>query len=126
MKRVKENIFLLENRNDDVTLPLQYVTKYDMVIVIGYPKYTQFSLNIMQFFKDLGCKILAITDSQGSPLAKADYVIIAKNRLKIYFITTLTIINSLIVLVSRMDPKANTRLFEEENAVTKKLNIYHE
>lgn len=126
LKRVKENIILLENRNDDVTLPLQYVTKYDMVIVIGYPKYTQFSLNIMQFFKDLGCKILAITDSQGSPLAKADYVIIAKNRLKIYFITTLTIINSLIVLVSRMDPKANTRLFEEENAVTKKLNIYHE
>ena len=126
LKRVKENIILLENRNDDVTLPLQYVTKYDMVIVIGYPKYTQFSLNIMQFFKDLGCKILAITDSQGCPLAKADYVIIAKNRLKIYFITTLTIINSLIVLVSRMDPKANTRLFEEENAVTKKLNIYHE
>ncbi len=126
LKRVKENIFLLENRNDDVTLPLQYVTKDDLLIVIGYPKYTQFSLDIMQFFKELGCKIFAITDSQGSPFAMADYVIIAKNRLKIYFITTLTIINSLIVLVSRMDAKANNRLFEEENAVTKKLNIYHE
>ena len=125
MKRVKENVILLENRNDDISLLLQYVTKNDFLIVIGYPKYTRFTIQIMHFFSDIGSKILSITDSQTSPLAQgADYLIVAKNKLKIYFVTTITILNTLMVMISRMDPQAHIRLFEEENPVTRKLNVY--
>ena len=125
MKRVKENVILLENRNDDISLLLQYVTKNDFLIVIGYPKYTRFTIQIMHFFSDIGSKILSITDSQTSPLAQgADYLIVAKNKLKIYFVTTITILNTLMVMISRMDPQAHIRLFEEENTVTRKLNVY--
>lgn len=125
MKRVKENVILLENRNDDISLLLQYVTKNDFLIVIGYPKYTRFTIQIVHFFSDIGSKILSITDSQTSPLAQgADYLIVAKNKLKIYFVTTITILNTLMVMISRMDPQAHIRLFEEENTVTRKLNVY--
>ena len=125
MKRVKENVILLENRNDDISLLLQYVTKNDFLIVIGYPKYTRFTIQIMHFFSDIGSKILSITDSQTSPLAQgADYLIVAKNKLKIYFVTTISILNTLMVMISRMDPQAHIRLFEEENTVTRKLNVY--
>ena len=125
MKRVKENVILLENRNDDISLLLQYVTKNDFLIVIGYPKYTRFTIQIMHFFSDIGSKILSITDSQTSLLAQgADYLIVAKNKLKIYFVTTITILNTLMVMISRMDPQAHIRLFEEENTVTRKLNVY--
>ena len=125
MKRVKENVILLENRNDDISLLLQYVTKNDFLIVIGYPKYTRFTIQIMHFFSDIGSKILSITDSQTSPLAQgADYLIVAKNKLKIYFVTTITILNTRMVMISRMDPQAHIRLFEEENTVTRKLNVY--
>ena len=50
--------------------------------------------------------------------------LIKKNKLKIYFVTTITILNTLMVMISRMDPQAHIRLFEEENTVTRKLNVY--
>ena len=125
LKRVKPNVTLIENRNDDISILLQYATKEDVLVVIGYPKYTKFTIQILDFFKDLGCKTISITDAVTSPLAKrSDYVIIAKNRLKIYFVTTITILNTLLVMISRSNPEAHIRLFEEENTVTKKLDVY--
>lgn len=125
LKRVKSNVTLIENRNDDISILLQYATKKDVLVVIGYPKYTKFTIQILDFFKDLGCKTISITDAVTSPLAKrSDYVIIAKNRLKIYFVTTITILNTLLVMISRSNPEAHIRLFEEENTVTKKLDVY--
>ena len=125
LKRVKPNVTLIENRNDDISILLQYATAQDVLVVIGYPKYTKFTLQILNFLKELGCKTISITDAITSPLAKrSDYVIVAKNRLKIYFVTTITILNTLLVMISRTNPEAHIRLFEEENAVTKKLDVY--
>lgn len=125
LKRVKPNVTLVENRNDDLSIVLQYVTKEDVLFAIGYPKYTKFTIQVLEFFKEAGAKTIALTDSMASPLAKrADYVILAKNRLKIYFVTTLTILNTLLVMISRNNPEAHIKLFEEENAVTKELDVY--
>ena len=125
LKRVKPNVTLIENRNDDISILLQYATAQDVLVVIGYPKYTKFTLQILDFLKELGCKTISITDAITSPLAKrSDYVIVAKNRLKLYFVTTITILNTLLVMISRTNPEAHIRLFEEENAVTKKLDVY--
>lgn len=125
LKRVKPNVTLLENRNDDVSIVLQYVTQQDVLFVIGYPKYTRFTIQILEFFKEAGAKTIALTDSMSSPLAKrADYIILAKNRLKIYFVTTITILNTLLVMISRNNPEAHIKLFEEENEVTKRLDVY--
>ena len=122
---MKPNVTLIENRNDDISILLQYATAQDVLVVIGYPKYTKFTLQILDFLKELGCKTISITDAITSPLAKrSDYVIVAKNRLKIYFVTTITILNTLLVMISRTNPEAHIRLFEEENAVTKKLDVY--
>ena len=110
---------------EDISILLQYATAQDVLVVIGYPKYTKFTLQILDFLKELGCKTISITDAITSPLAKrSDYVIVAKNRLKIYFVTTITILNTLLVMISRTNPEAHIRLFEEENAVTKKLDVY--
>lgn len=125
MKRVKPNVTLVENRNDDLSIVLQYVAKEDVLFAIGYPKYTKFTIQVLDFFKEAGAQTIALTDSLASPLAKrADHVILAKNRLKIYFVTTLTILNTLLVMISRNNPEAHIKLFEEENAVTKELDVY--
>ncbi|WP_416182235.1 MurR/RpiR family transcriptional regulator [Acidaminococcus timonensis] len=125
LKRIKENVFLIENRNDDISINMQYVSKNDTLFVIGYAKYTKFTLKIMQFFSSVGSSIICVTDTLASPLAQyTKLVIVARNRLKIYFVTTITILNTLIIMLSKLNPETHIQLFEEENQVTKKLDVY--
>jgi len=125
LNRIMENVYLIENRNDDISIRLQYVTKDDVLLAITYPKYTGFTLKIVKFFKDQGCKIVGITDRYTSPLTHyANHLLIVRNMLKIYFVTTFTIINSLIILVGRYNPQAHIAMFDEENEITKRLGVY--
>ena len=44
--------------------------------------------------------------------------------LKIYFVTTFTIINALIILIGRYNPQAHIDMFDEENEITRRLGVY--
>lgn len=125
LKRFQKNVYLIENRNDDISVNLQYVTGKDVLLAIGYPQYTNFTVNILKYFKDKGCRTICITDSHNSPLSEyATHLLIVKNRLKIYFVTTIAVINALIVMTGKNNPKLNIAGFEEENEVTAKLDVY--
>lgn len=125
LKRVKENVYLVENKNDDVSINMQYITNKDVLLVISYPKYTQFSVDIVDYFAERGCKIVSLTDRYTSPVAKAaTNLLVVKNRLKIYCVTTFTVINALLIIMGQLDPKANIATFQEENAITSRLGVY--
>lgn len=125
LKRIKENVRLIENRNEDLSIDLQYVDEKDVLLVISYPKYTRFSEQIVDFFNQRKCKIISITDRLTSPIAKsATYVLVVKNKLKIYFITTFAVINALLIVLGQINPESNIATFQEENDVTRKLRIY--
>ena len=125
LNRIMENVCLIENRNDDISISLQYVTKDDVLLAITYPKYTAFTLKVVKFFKDQGCQIVGITDRYTSPLTQyANHLLIVKNMLKIYFVTTFTIINALIILIGRYNPQAHIDMFDEENEITRRLGVY--
>ncbi len=125
LNRIMENVYLIENRNDDISISLQYVTKDDVLLAITYPKYTAFTLKVVKFFKDQGCQIVGITDRYTSPLTQyANHLLIVKNMLKIYFVTTFTIINALIILIGRYNPQTHIDMFDEENEITRRLGVY--
>lgn len=125
LKRVKENVQLIENRNEDITIELQYVTNKDALLVISYPKYTQYTVDVVEYFKKRECVIISITDRITSPIAKvATHLLIVKNKLKIYFITTIAVINSLLVEMGQINPALNIATFQEENEVTDQLSVY--
>lgn len=125
LKRFQENVFLIENRNDDISINLQYIGEDDVLLAISYPLYTDFTLKIIKYFKSRNCKVVCITDSYNSPIAKyASNLLVVKNRLKIYFVTTITVINTLIVLIGKYNQQTKIAGFEEENEVTKDLGIY--
>lgn len=125
LKRFQENVFLIENRNDDISINLQYIQEDDVLLAIGYPLYTNLTLKIIKYFKSKNCQVVCITDSHNSPLAKyATHLLVVKNRLKIYFITTITVINTLIVMIGKHNQQLKIAGFEEENEVTRELGIY--
>lgn len=116
---------MIENRNEDLSIDLQYVDEKDVLLVISYPKYTRFSEQIVDYFNQRKCKIISITDRLTSPIAKsATYVLVVKNKLKIYFITTFAVINALLIVLGQINPESNIATFQEENDVTRKLRIY--
>lgn len=125
LKRFQENVVLIENRNDDVSIQLQYVTKDDVLLAISYPSYTKMTLEIVKYFAARHAKIVSITDQYTSPLAQhSTHLLVVKNRLKIYFVTTLTVINALIAMMGKINPQIHVANFKEENEVTEKLDVY--
>lgn len=125
LKRFQENVYLIENRNDDLSIHLQYVTHEDVLLAISYPLYTKFTVDVVRFFAEKKCNITCITDSYISPLAEyADNLLIVKNRLKTYFVTTIAVINALIITTSKNNPQSNIAMFAEENEITTQLDVY--
>ena len=55
-------------------------TKGDVVIGISFPRYSKRTAKAMQYAKDNGAKVVAITDSYHSPAAKySDFALLAKS-----------------------------------------------
>lgn len=125
LKRFQENVILIENRNDDLSIVLQYVTKNDVLVAINYPSYTRFTVDIAKYFSDRHAKVVSITDQYTSPLVPyTTHLLVVKNRLKIYFVTTMAVINALIAMMGKINPQIHVANFAEENDVTRKLNVY--
>lgn len=77
----------------------------DVFIGLSFPRYSKRTVKAMQFAKDRGAKVIAITDSKVSPLTKmADVSLLAKSDMASFvdsLVAPLSLVNALIVAVSR-------------------------
>ena len=77
----------------------------DVFIGLSFPRYSKRTVKAMQFAKDRGAKVIAITDSKVSPLTKmADVSLLAKSDMASFVdsrVAPLSLVNALIVAVSR-------------------------
>ncbi len=96
------------------------VDENDVMIGISFPRYSRKTINALQYASDRGSKIIAITDSSLSPIAKeADYSLIARSDMSTFvdsLVVPLSIINALIVaLVMRKKDEMGEVLNHLEN-----------
>ena len=75
----------------------------DVVIGISFPRYSKRTSKAMQYAKNQGATVIAITDNHNSPLAKcADYSLFARSDMASFvdsLVAPLSIINALIVAI---------------------------
>ncbi len=75
----------------------------DVFIGISFPRYSKRTIKAIEFVKNRGAKIVAITDSKDSPIAeKADYTLIARSDMTSFvdsLVAPLSIINALVVAI---------------------------
>lgn len=75
----------------------------DVVIGISFPRYSRRTTKAMQFVRNQGATVIAITDNAGSPLAKsANYSIFARSDMNSFvdsLVAPLSIINAIIVAI---------------------------
>ena len=86
----------------------------DVLFGISFPRYSKRTLSAMQYARDRGAKVIALTDSQLSPLARvADHLLLARSDMASFvdsLVAPLSVINALIVAVGnrRRDPNEKT------------------
>ncbi len=92
----------------------------DVMISISFPRYSKNTITATAYAKKRGAEVIAITDSQTSPLAEyADELLLAKSDMVSFadsLVAPLSLINALLVAVGeRCRPQLDSTLVELEN-----------
>lgn len=100
----------------------------DLVIGIGFPRYAARTIDALNFAKDRGAEVVAITDSLLSPLAsKADHTLIAQSNMASFvdsLVAPLSVINALIIAVGMREKENIADTFGSLEQIWKEYNVY--
>ncbi|AEF17265.1 MULTISPECIES: MurR/RpiR family transcriptional regulator [Thermoanaerobacterium] len=125
---ILENVILVKPGISDVFEQMLRVNSEDLVIGIGFPRYSKRTLEVMKYAKSQNAKIVAITDSLISPLTEiADEILLAKSNMASFvdsLVAPLSLINALIVSVGIREKDKITDTFEKLENIWNEYGIY--
>lgn len=112
----------------DVYAQLVHVSSEDVVIGLGYPRYSSQTVDGIKFAKGRGAKIVTLTDNKISPLYElADICILTKSDMNSFvdsLVAPLSIINALIIMVGLEKKSYLLENFSIMEAVWREKNVY--
>lgn len=104
------------------------VEQGDVVIAISFPRYSKSIIQGVEFAKSKGADIVALTDSRLSPIASyADQLLIAQSDMASFvdsLVAPLSIVNALIVAVSRLKQDELTERLRALETVWDHYEVY--
>ena len=124
-----ENVTLVHtNSVSEIFEQVLRVGPGDVLFGISFPRYSKRTLSAMKYARDRGARVIALTDSQLSPLARvADHVLLARSDMASFvdsLVAPLSVINELIVAVgmSRRDEIEQT--FNKLERIWEEYDVY--
>ena len=100
----------------------------DVFIGISFPRYSKRIIDAIDFAKSKGAVTVALTDSDTSPLAQgADHLLIARSDMASFvdsYVAPLSVINALIVAVSKKKNQDVAETFEKLEAIWEEYDVY--
>ena len=106
------------------------VNREDVVIGISFPRYSSRTIQVMRFARDRGANVVAITDSETSPLAeKATASLLAKSDMASFvdsLVAPLSLINALIVAVGRRKNADVAQTFATLEQIWSEYGVYEQ
>lgn len=116
------------NSASDVFEQMYRINNHDVLIAISYPRYSQRTFNGVQFASERGARIIAITDSEASPIVPyAESPLIAECDLANFvdsLVAPLSLINALIVALVMRNKEKAVQAFESLENVWDKYHAY--
>lgn len=107
---------------------LQSLKRKDLVVGISFPRYTQFTLEILEYARSQDARVGAITDSPLSPLARhAHWVLTAHCELDSFiesFTAATSLVNALLTAISIQNPKKTLRILRQREALWEQKGVY--
>jgi len=121
---------ITECPDNEVFERLLMLSKGDVLIAISFPRYSKRTLKAMQYARDVGAKIIAITDGRLSPLAPLTDILLCSRSDMISFLDTLvapqSLVNALIVAVSEKAPVDLYERFERLEQIWDEYGVYEQ
>ena len=112
----------------DMFEQLLRVGEGDVVIGISFPRYSTRSARALEFARDQGATVVALTDSELSPLYDtANYRLLAKSDMASFadsLVAPLSVINALIVAVGRKKSDEVTATFRRLEQIWDEYQVY--
>ena len=101
-----ENVVIIHSNSvSEVFEQILRIGPGDVIIGVSFPRYSRRTVKAMQYARDRGATVVAITDSEVSPLAPiADHTLMAKSDMASFvdsLVAPLSLVNALIVAVGR-------------------------
>lgn len=119
---------LFSNSTNELFEQIFRIDKGDVLIAITFPRYSSRTKLAAEFAKKKGAKVVAITDSDNSPVAAyADSKLFAKSDMASFvdsLVAPLSIINALIVAIGRKKKDNVTKALNELEKIWDEYDVY--
>jgi len=100
----------------------------DVVIGVSFPRYSIRTVEAMEYARSRGATVIAITDSDASPLAGiAHHTLVAKSDMASFvdsLVAPLSLINALVVAVGRKNPEQLSSTFASLEQLWDEYGVY--
>lgn len=100
----------------------------DVVYGISFPRYSSSTVRALEFVKSRGAKVIAVTDSALSPIARhADYALYARSDMASFvdsLVAPLSLFNALIIAIGMRRKDEVSRVFTELENVWDEYGVY--
>lgn len=129
MRNIFDNVRLVSSTaTSEMFEQLLHIGEGDVIIGISLPRYSSRTVKVMQFARDCGATVIAITDKTDAPAGKvAHHVLIAKSDMVSVvdsLVAPMSVVNALIVSVGRRREEQMTRTFEDLERLWDEYEVY--
>lgn len=127
LRYVRPRVFRLDNSGDDLPDKLATLGAEDLLVAFSYSPYTSTTVGAVKACRDLGVPVLAITDSERSPvLGHADTALVTSNPLWFSSTTagTTALVNALVYAAAARDRKATATHIDRARRLVERLERF--
>ena len=119
---------LFSNSTNELFEQIFRISKDDVLIAISFPRYSSRTKLAAEFAKKKGASVIAITDSDSSPIAAyADSKLYAKSDMASFvdsLVAPLSIINALIAAIGRKKKDTIKETFDDLEKIWEEYDVY--
>ena len=106
LRMLSDNVRLIQTTSGSETFEqMMNIGEGDVLFAISFPRYSQSIIKGVEFAKRSGADVIALTDSESSPIAeKADQLLVAQSDMASFadsLVAPMAVINALIVAITR-------------------------
>lgn len=117
-----------QNSANELLEQIMRIGKNDVLIGLSFPRYSKRTVKAVCFARDMGASVIAITDSESSPIAReAQTCLFAKSDMVSFvdsLVGPLSLLNALIVAVGSQTHENLSETFSELERVWDEYDVY--
>lgn len=125
---ILDNVRVVTYGVSNIFEQLLRMSKDDLVIGIGFPRYSSMTVEALQYAKTNDATVVALTDSLLSPLASdADYTLLAQSNMASFvdsLVAPMSVINALIIAVGLKEKEQISQSFEKLENIWIEHKVY--